>query len=108
MQRMALDPLAAVQEPPQLPDLRRDVDRKRVFHRVHRAHLVSDRADSANASGDVGRFFQLSPAEQRLEISRRLVDSELKFLDFAVEYTYGQRAFPFYARDRADFDRAGL
>ena len=56
VQRVALDPLAAIQQPAQRPDLAADRDAERVLHRVHRAHLVGDRADAADARGDVRRL----------------------------------------------------
>ena len=54
VQRMAFDPLAAVQETAQRTHLRVDRHAARILDRLAGAHLVRDRADSANARGDVG------------------------------------------------------
>ena len=59
VQRVALDPLAAVEEPAQRADLRADLDAAGVLHRVHARRLVRDRADPADAGGDVGRLGEL-------------------------------------------------
>ena len=77
VQRVALDPLAAVEKPPQRPDLRADVDAAGVFHRVHARRLVGDGADPADARGDVRRLGEVPAAQERLEEARRLVDPQL-------------------------------
>ena len=74
VQRVALDPLAAVEEPPQRAQLAADLDAADLLHRVHGAHLVRDRADAADARGDVGRLGEGAAAQERLEEARRLVD----------------------------------
>ena len=77
MQGVALDPLAAVEEPAESAQLPADLDATDLLHRVNRAHLVGDRADSADAGRDVGRLGERTPAEERLEEARRLEDPEL-------------------------------
>ena len=51
--------------------------RRGVLHRVHGAHLVGDRADAADARGDVGRLGERAAAQERLEEARRLEDAQL-------------------------------
>ncbi len=81
VQRVALDPLAAVEEPAQQADRLRDLDAAEALHRVDRAHLVGDRADAADARRDVGRLAERAAAQERLEEARRLEDPELDVLD---------------------------
>ncbi len=84
VQRVALDPLAAVEEPAQRLDPRRHLDAADLLHRQARAHLVGDRADAADPGGHVGRLGERAPAQQALEEARRLVDPQLHVLDRAV------------------------
>ena len=85
VEAVALDPLAAVDEPAQVADRALvDVHAAGVLHRPHRAHLVGDRADPADPRGDVGRLREGAPAQQRLEEPRRLVDAQLDLLTVAA------------------------
>ena len=74
VERVALDPLAAVEEPPQDPDRLAHLDPAEVLHRVDGAHLVRDRADAADPRGDVRRLEEGASAQERLEEARRLED----------------------------------
>ena len=56
VQRVALDPFAAIEEPSQLAKRSVDVDAERVLHRVDRAHLIGDRTDAADARRDIRRL----------------------------------------------------
>ncbi len=77
VQRVALDPLAAVDQAAQRPQLPLDLDPQRVLHRLAGAGLVGDRADAADPGGDVGGLLEAAAAQQRLEEARRLVDPQL-------------------------------
>ena len=77
VQRVALDPLPAVEQPAHQPDLLRDPDTAGVLDRVARAHLVGDRADAADPRGDVRWLGVSTAAQQCLEEPRRLVDPQL-------------------------------
>ena len=77
VQGVALDPFAAIDQPAQSAQLARRRHAARVLHGVDSAHLVRDRADAADARGDVGRFGELAPAQERLEEARRLEDLQL-------------------------------
>ena len=51
---------------------------------VHRAHLVGDRADAADARDDVRHLAAVAPLEEFLEQARRLEDAQLERLDAPV------------------------
>ena len=53
VQHVALDPLAAVDEPAHQPHLLGEIHPTHVLHRVARARDVGDRADAADARRDV-------------------------------------------------------
>jgi len=67
VQHVALDPLAAVQEPAQLAQLPVGVQAPGVLDGVARAHLVRDRADAADPGGDFRRLGVPAAAQERLE-----------------------------------------
>src|SRR5215468_66336 len=89
---MALDPLAAVDEPPQRGDRLGDLRAAGVLDGRTRAHLVGDRADAADPRGDVGRFGVPSSAQQRLEEPGWLVDVEPRLGDLPVVHDNVQAA----------------
>ena len=107
VQRVALDPLAAVDQAAQVAD-RAVVDRDAagVLHRPHRAHLVGDRADAADPRGDVGRLGERAAAQQRLEEARRLVDAQLDVDDLAALEPHVHRALALDAGEVVGADRA--
>ena len=72
MQRMALDPFAAVDQAPQGAQRAVDANTASVLHRVTRAHLIGNRADAADARGDVWRLREFSAPQKCLEEARRL------------------------------------
>ncbi len=74
VQRVAFDPLAAVQQPSQVGQGSVHGDPAGVLDRSARRHLVGHRADPADPGGDVGRLGVSAPAQQRLEEPGRLVD----------------------------------
>ena len=92
VQGVALDPLAAVQQPAQGPDRRVDLDAGRVLERVDGAHLVGDRADPADARDDVEDLVGRPAADQPLEVARRLEDPEMRLDDLAVLDDQPERA----------------
>ena len=108
VQRVALDPLAAVEEPAQHADRLGHLDAAEVLHRVDGAHLVRDGADAADAGGDVGRLAERAAAQERLEEPRRLEDPELDVLDPAVAEADGHRALALDAGEVVGPDRAPL
>ena len=76
VQGVALDPLAAVEQAAQGAELPVDLDAVGVLHGVDGAHLVGDRADAADAGGDIGGLGEVPAAQERLEEARRLEDLE--------------------------------
>ena len=105
VQRVALDPFAAVEEPTQQPDRLRDVDAAEALEGVDGARLVRDGADPADSRGDVRRLEERPPAQQRLEEPRGLEDAQLHMLDpIAVEHD-PHRALAFDAREVIRLDR---
>jgi hypothetical protein len=53
VQRMGLDPFAAVDQAAQVAEGTGHLDAQGLLHGMHRAHLVGHRADAADAGGDV-------------------------------------------------------
>ncbi len=74
VQHMALDPFATVEQTAQFAQLALDLEAEDLLHRVDRTHLVGDRADAADARGDVRRFAVAAPAQESLEETRRFED----------------------------------
>jgi len=107
VQRVALDPFAAVDQPAQCSELTLDTDAARVLHRMHGAHLIRDRADAADACGNVRRLGELPSAQERLEESRWLENLQLHVGNGTVLDLHEQRALAFDAGEVIDFDRAG-
>ena len=104
VQGMALDPLAAVQQPAQGHDGRVDGHAASVLDRRAGAHLVSDRADAADARGDLRRLAVASPPSSA---SKNLGGSKMLS---ATSPTSPSRtstcnvAFPFDARQAIDVE----
>ncbi len=86
VQRVALDPLAAVEEVAQRPQLPVDGDADGVLDGRTRTHLVGHRADAADAGGDVGWLGEPPVAQEPLEEPGRLVDVELHVDQLAVAH----------------------
>jgi len=107
VERVALDPFAAIDQPPQVAD-RALVDRHPacVLHRPYGAHLIGDRADAADSRGDVGGLGERAAAKQRLEEARRLVDAQLDVDDLAPVELDVHRALALDAREVIRSDRA--
>jgi hypothetical protein len=84
MQRVAGDPLPAVQQPAQISERTLDPDTAGGLDGERRAGLVGDRAGAADARGDVRWLTIGAPAEERLEESRWLVDVEPDFVDLVA------------------------
>jgi hypothetical protein len=106
VQRVALDPLAAVEEPAKQPDRLGDLDAAGVFDRVDRARLIRDWADAADARRDVRRLAKRTAAEESLEEARRLEDPQLDVLDLAVDQPHRHCPLALDAREVVGLDRA--
>ena len=77
VERVALDPLPAVEEAAQVGEGTVDRDAAQRLDGVAGAHLVRHRADAADPGGDVRRLGVGPPPQHRLEEARRLVDPQL-------------------------------
>ena len=108
VERVALDPLAAVEEAAEHPDRLGQLDAADVLDRVDRARLVGDRADPADPGGDVRRLEEGAAAQERLEEARRLEDPQLDVLDRAVPEPHRHRALALDAGEVVGLDRAPL
>src|ERR1017187_348795 len=104
VQRMTLDPLTTINQPPQSPQLPVDLDAKRALDRMDRAHLIGDRTDAADARHDVRRFSVAAAAQKRFEESRRLKNIELRRADPTIADMQIERAFTLDARKIVDAD----
>ncbi|WVT80702.1 hypothetical protein VTA80_01860 [Pengzhenrongella phosphoraccumulans] len=102
VQRVALDPLAAVQQPPHGPDRVGHADTARVLEREARAELVGDRADPADAGGDVRRLGPRPTPQERLVEAGRLEDPQLDRADVTVLDLEVHAPLALDARQRAD------
>ena len=69
------------------------------------AHLVGDRADSADARGDVGRLVVSRPREKSFEEPRRLEDLAASRPSLAALDLHKQAALAFDSGQIIDFDR---
>ena len=90
VERVAFDPFAAVEEPPQSADLRVDTDTEQRLEGMHGTHLVGNRADAADAGDDVDHLVGRAPHDQLLEVARRLEDAEPRLDHLAVADAQGQ------------------
>ena len=104
---VALDPLAAVEQPSQCPDRRVDLDAEGVLERVDRGHLVGDRADPADPGHDVDDLVGRPADDEPLEVARRLEDLEVGLLDDPVPDPEPQRALALDPGQSRDVDRRG-
>ncbi len=102
VQRMALDPLAAVHQPPQIGEGPVDGGPASVFDRVACAHLVGDRADPADAGGEIGRLGVRPTTKERLEEARWLVDLQLDELHLTVADHDVHRPFALHPGEGVD------
>src|SRR6476659_5880243 len=84
VERVALDPLGAVQEPAERPRGRLDLDADQVLEGVDRAHLVRDRADAADAGHDLEHLVGGPAHDERLEVARRLEDLQTRLADLPI------------------------
>ena len=79
VERVALDPLAAVEEAAQARGPAGSISTpKRPLEGVDGGHLVGDRADAADARDDVDDLVRRSADDEPLEVARRLEDLEVR------------------------------
>src|ERR1019366_6293863 len=100
VERVSLDPLAAVEKAPERTHLSVDADAGRVLDRLARAHLVRDRADAADARGDVGNLGVRAPSQEGLEEARGLEDAQLDITNLAITHHHVHASLAFHAGQR--------
>ena len=104
VERVALDPFAAVEQAPKRADLGIDRNAQRVLEGVDSGHLVGDRADAADAGDDVDDLVGRPTDDQPLEVAGRLEDLEMGLLDHAVADAQAERALALDPRQPGDVD----
>ena len=99
MQRMALDPLAQIDQPPQQPHGGVHRNAENALQGMHGAHLVGDGTNPANARDDVRDFQVMPPAQEGFEQPRRLKDLELHVLHLVALELDRDSRLAFHARE---------
>src|SRR5437773_1466212 len=104
MEGVALDPLAAVQEPTKGTNLRVDSDGQRTLERVDGGHLVGNRADPADPGDDVDHLVRRASDDESLEVTRGLEDLESRRFDDTVSNAEAERTLALDACQARDVD----
>src|SRR5208283_4563332 len=104
VQRMAFNPLAAIEQPAQLANGAFDVDAESLLSGVTGAHLIGNGADAANARGDIGSFAEFAAPEKSFKEARRFEDVELHFHDALIAHPDEQAALTLDACKDIDLD----
>src|SRR5579863_7460509 len=104
MQRVAFNPLAAVEQSAQGAKLPVNHHAKGVFHRVYRAHLIRDRADSADTSGDIWSLAELTPAHKCLKETWRFDDFQFDIHNFFTAHFHVERTLTLNTGKIVNFD----
>ena len=97
VEHVAFDPFATIEKPAQLAQRSVNLDTENLLHRVHRTHLVGHRADTADASRDVGCFHIGTAAQKRFVETRRFKDPEFCSLHSAIANDHLECAFALHA-----------
>ena len=98
VQRVARDPLPAVQQPAQRGNRLAGLHPADSLDCQVCAGLVGDRADTADPGGDVRGFSVGPPAQEGFEESGWLVDIEPDLLDQVVDHSHVQGALALHTR----------
>src|SRR5262249_50955806 len=77
VEHMTFNPFATIEQTSQLTKLAIHADAKCVLNRMHCAHLIGDRTDTANSGGQIRSFPRVATPEKGFEEAGRLID--LKF-----------------------------
>ena len=105
---VALDPLTAIEQPSQCPQLAADRSTKRILHGVHGAHLVGHRANAADTCRYVGCVRERTSLHKRLVEAGRLEDAEPHVFDDTVNNLDVHLAFALYPGDVVDVDLSDI
>ena len=104
VERVAFDPLAAEIEPAQIAHGGIDGDAVEMLKGVDGAHLIRDRADAADARGEVGGLARVASAQERFKEARGLEDFEAEVEQIAVAHAEVEGALPFGTGQVVDLD----
>ena len=104
VQRMTLDPFAAVHGSAQILHPGAHLNAEGALQGLHRAHLVGDRTDAADARNNVGDLGVAAALQQLLEQARGFVDAQLELADGARKNRHVERTFAFHAREHGHAD----
>jgi len=102
--RVASNPLAAVKQAAQFAMGRVDVDPESVFGSVAGTHLIGDRADAADARGDIGSFAEFAARRKASKKRGGSEDVELHFRDALIAHPDEQAALTLDACKDIDLD----
>ena len=103
VQHVALDPLAAIEQPAEQPYGRIYADPESAFDGMDSTHLVSNRANAADARGDVRHFRKVAATQEGFEEAWRLENLKLHVGDpFSCQLDV-ESALAFYPRQRFNF-----
>ena len=105
MQRVALDPLATVEEAAEVADTGRRLDVERRLERSAGGHLVGHRTDPADPGDEVGHLVDGTADEELLEEPGGLVDVELDDLDALFTDANAKRSLPLNPGQRLHRER---
>ena len=105
VQRVAFDPLPAVQQPAQIPQWSVHRDAGQPLHRMRGAHLIGHRTDAADTRRDIRGLGEVAAPQKGFEKSRRLKDLELDIDELIPPDLHHQRALAFHPGEHVDADR---
>ena len=108
MEDVTLDPLPAIQQTPQRTQLSGHRRAEGVLHCMDRAHLIRNRADTADARSDVGGFGEGSPFHERLVEPWRFEDAEVDILDYPIDHLDVHLALALDAGEVVDVDLSDI
>jgi len=108
VQHMAFDPLGAVDQTAQRGDGFRDSNAQDRLEGLDGRDLISDRADAADARGDIGDILDRSASQEGFEEPWRLVDIQFDLLDPRAAQTDVQCTFSLDASQDRDTDGTRL
>ncbi len=103
MQRVALDPLSAVQQPAQRSNGGGGCHAESVFQGPHGAHLIGDGADAADTGDDIGYFFNGAVSQEGFEVARGFENIQFRFDHLVVFDLEVKAAFSFDAGEQVNF-----
>src|SRR5215471_16313657 len=102
---MAFDPFTTVDQPAQCSQWAVYRDAEGALNRVHGTHLISNRTDSADPSGNIWNLTKTATTKEGFKKTRRLKDFQLDVDHIAVADLDIEPAFAFDPRQIVNLDR---